>query len=731
MAGKSRRRVPTSTPAIRRAQNVTLATAAMANLGQQVPERFDPKRMPADRIAQNGHHALALMRDALGLDESLFTASLREIRAHVMMVLRGDEIVDAEFAPCGIDFRYRLTDQTFPALWKGRIELSFDEFLPLTVTGPVAATTAAALRAKASKEIDRRQNAARRTAADLRYRFAGMFDRDGVEPLQLVSVDDVDMDVAQMDALVARYVAMHHAGDHAAEERRRMAIEDPRLLHLDAPVAPRRVLALLGPTNSGKTHEGLNLLCASESGAYLGPLRLMALENHEAIVGRGVACSLLTGEEEILDPDARHVSATVEMFQQSVHWDTVLIDEIQTIAEPDRGWAWSRAFLSASTDLLIVAGSPDAEPLIRRLAEMNGDTLEVRLFERRNALHVSAGKATWETIRKGDALVAFSRDDVLAYKSMAESRGFKAAAVYGALGPEARHEQARRFREGEADILVATDAIGMGLNLPIDRVVLTRLDKWDGHEVRPLTSSEARQIGGRAGRFSSTCPGEVIVMTGAGKPEKLAALMNAPSLIDVDGPLPMQPGWAVVSRVISERGLTLEAALSLIANALIGHPDASYTVTDDVLEILHLVKGPLYTPQDRFRHLGLPLSMRAIGNKTMLAGWVRLVNAGKVVPAPTLAGLKPGATADTYELRRIEDAVQQAGAYMWLGRRFPDSYPQIENARDTRTVGTEYITAILSQKKLKRPCSICGNGLPLGHRHSICDPCFDRGREED
>jgi hypothetical protein len=730
MAGKGRKRTPKSTPAIRRAQNATLATTALANLGQRTPEGFDPKRMPSDKIAQNGHQALSMMRAVLGLDEGLLTASMREIRAHVTMAMRGDEIVDAELDTGAIRFRYRFADQAFPVLWTGRMPLSFEEFLPLTITGGTPATAVDALRRRAHETIKAARPDAIRTAADLRHRFEGMFDR-AVEPVQLLTADDTDMGVEQMDRLIGRYVATHHAGDHAAEERRRMAIEDPRLLHLDVPVGPRKVLALLGPTNSGKTHEGLNLLCASETGAYLGPLRLMALENHEAILGRGVACSLLTGEEEIRDPDAGHVSATVEMFEQSKHWGTVLIDEIQMLADPDRGWAWARAFLSASTDLLIVAGSPDAEPLIRRLAAMNGDEIEVRRFERRNALHVSYGKATWDTIRKGDALVAFSRDDVLGYKAMAESRGFRAAAVYGALGPEARHEQARRFREGDVDILVATDAIGMGLNLPIDRVIFTRLDKWDGHEVRPLTGSETRQVAGRAGRFSSTCPGEVTVMTGAGKPEKLDKLMKGPSLIDEEGPMPMQPGWAVVSRVITERNLRLESALSLIANALIGHRDASYTVTDDVIEIMKIVDGRNYTPHDRFRHLGLPLSMRTQANKNMLSSWVRRVNAGVEVPAPTLAGLKPSANADTIELRRIEDAVQQAGAYMWLGRRFPEQYPHVENARDTRKVGTEYITAILSQKTLKRPCATCGNGLPAGHRHTICDPCFNRGRDED
>lgn len=727
MAGKRRRTKETAS--IRRARNADLAEATLANLGQKPPAGYDRMRMPADRIAQNGQQALSMMREVLGLEEGLLTASQREIRAHVTSAMRTDEIIDGEPTAGGIRFRHRFAGQAFPVIWEGRVSLSFEEFLPLTIAGTMPTEAIATLRGKAMAAVERHRRTALQTAYDLRRRFDAVFPDAGIEPTQNV-VGIPTMNAAQAEALISRYVATHHAGQHAAEERRRMAIEDPRLLHLDVPVRPRRVLALLGPTNSGKTHEGLDLLVSAESGAYLGPLRLMALENHEAVLGRGVPCSLLTGEEEIRDPDARHVSATVEMFEQSRHWGTVLIDEIQMLADPDRGWAWSRAFLAADTDLLIVAGSPDAEPLIRRLAAMNGDSVEVRRFERRNALHVSQGKVTWDTLRRGDALIAFSRDDVLGYKSMCEQRGLRAAAVYGALGPEARHEQARRFREGDVDVLVATDAIGMGLNLPIDRVVFTRLDKWDGREVRPLTGSETRQVAGRAGRFSSTEPGIVTVLTGAGKPEKLDRLMKGPSLIDEEGPLPMQPGWAVVARIIAERGLSLESSLSLVADALLGHPDASYTITEDVLELLRIVDGPEHSAHDRFRHLGLPLSMRTQGNRTMLAGWVRRVNDGAIVPAPTLAGLKPGPNPDSNDLRRIEDAVQQAGAYMWLARRFPERYPHPKNARDTRTVGTAHITAILSQKAIRRPCSSCGNGLPAGHRFPICDPCHDRGRDD-
>jgi hypothetical protein len=718
------------TGAMRRERNANLAISTLANMGVQAPESFDPKAMPSGTKAQNGLQALDMLRSQLGLHEGLLTASMREIRAHVSSAMRNDVLIEGEPGGNRIRFKYRFMDDAFPVVWQGSLKLSFEDMLPLTITGTVPEDAIVALRDRAMRIVERNRPIAGRIAAELRARFDAMFE-DDVVPVQAVFAGEPAMNPQMIDMLLTRYVAMHHVGDHAAEERRRMAIEDPRLLHLDVPVRARRVLALLGPTNSGKTHEGLNLLTASENGAYLGPLRLMALENHEAIIARGKPCSLLTGEEEIVDPEASHVSATVEMFDQSKRWGTVLIDEIQMIADPDRGWAWSRAFLSASTDLLIVAGSPDAEPLIRRMADMNGDLLEIRRFERRNELDVSDQKVSWENLRKGDAIIAFSRDDVLSYKTLVESKGFKAAAIYGALGPEARQEQARRFREGDADILVATDAIGMGLNLPIDRILMTRMTKWDGKEERPLTGSETRQVGGRAGRFSSISPGIVAIMNGAGTPERLAKLMKAPSLIDPEAPLPMQPGWAVVSRVIEERGLTLENALALIADALLGHPDASYTVTDEILEILSVVSGPKHTPHERFRHMGLPLSLRTQGNKTMLAGWVRRVNDDVAVPAPSLAGVKPGSKPDSHDLRRIEEVVQQAGAYLWLARRFPDRYPQAEAAKDTRAVGTAHITAILSQKSIPRPCSRCGRGLPAGHRFPICEGCHSQGRRED
>jgi hypothetical protein len=725
----AKRRRSAETPEARRSRNLELAISTLGTIGQKPPAGFDRSRMPNREIAQNGQQALAMLRVALDLPEGVLGASLREIRAHATTAIRNSEILDGELSSGGIRFRYRLADQAFPILWKGRITLSFEEFLPLTITGAVPPDTIDMLRSKAMEVVERNRYRGMEKARDMRARFDALFEGRNVEPTHLLSVE-AGVNTSHMDSMVSRYAAKHHAGDQAAEERRRMAIEDPRLLHLDRPLPPRRVLALLGPTNSGKTHEGLDILTRAESGAYLGPLRLMALENHEAIVARGMPCSLLTGEDEVIDAEARHVSATVEMFDQSRHWGAVLVDEIQMLADPDRGWAWSRAFLSASTDLLVVAGSPDAEPLIRRLAAMNGDEVEVRRFERRNALETLPEKARWEMLRRGDAVIAFTRDDVLGFKSMIESKGLKAAAIYGALGPEARREQARRFREGDVDVLVATDAIGMGLNLPIDRVLFTRLDKFDGKEVRGLTGSETRQVAGRAGRFSSTVPGRVGLLPGAGNPNRLTRLLEAPSSIDIEGPMPMQPGWAVVSRVITERGLELENALALVADALLGHPDASYVMSADVLEILSVVKGRGHSAQDRFRHLGMPLSFRSQANRTMLAGWVRRVNDGIPVPAPNLHGLKPKDVADTYELRRIEDAVQQAGAYMWLARRFPERYPHVEDARRTRAEGTEHITRILSQKVVGRPCTRCGDGLPPGHRHAICDDCHSDGRND-
>lgn len=480
-------------------------------------------------------------------------------------------------------------------------------------------------------------------------------------------------------------------------QRERIGIGDIRLLHLNEPRPARRIIALLGPTNSGKTHYGIEKLINAKTGAYLAPLRLMALENHEVLKDKNISCSLVTGEERKTSSHDTHISCTIETYDINAHYDVVLIDEIQMISDEGRGWAWSRALACASADLIIVAGSEDAEPFIRRIAELNGDSLEIISFERRNSLEVENKPVKWADIRKGDAIIAFTRENVLDLKNMAEAHGHKAAVIYGALGPEARSKQAQLFRTGECDILVATDAVGMGLNLPIDRVIFSTISKYDGKCRRELKPSEVRQIAGRAGRFSQTTPGKVGMMING----NLHALISNTSLGDENAPLPIKPGWPLVERVMESFNVGLEEALDIISEALSDHHAIRYQTSDEELRVLWLTRKSGLSPKQRFAYLGVPLNLENEDHLDRFRSWMLGIKTGRANSCPDLTSF-PESSTSSETLKTLENEVQAISAYLWLHNRFPDSYPDSEKAMERRTKGTEIITEILSQKKIKR-----------------------------
>lgn len=264
----------------------------------------------------------------------------------------------------------------------------------------------------------------------------------------------------------------------------------------------RRFVLHVGPTNSGKTHEALRALAAAGSGAYLGPLRLLAYEQFERLNREGCPCSLLTGEEATEVAGARHVASTVEMADYHAPIDVAVIDEAQMIADADRGHNWTAAILGVPAREVHVCCAPHAERVVRQLVELCGDELEVRRHERLVPLRPDRGGFSLPAgVEPGDALVVFSRKAVHAVAAEVAAAGLRASVIYGALPHDVRHEEARRFDEGETDVVVATDAIGMGMNLPIRRIVFVEQQKYDGHDMRTLRPDEVQQIAGRAGRF--------------------------------------------------------------------------------------------------------------------------------------------------------------------------------------------------------------------------------------
>ena len=275
---------------------------------------------------------------------------------------------------------------------------------------------------------------------------------------------------------------------------------DIKSLYPVARTMKRKLYFYVGPTNSGKTYSAMQKLKEADTGTYLAPLRLLALENYEYLCTNNTPSSLITGEEQKINEDAFHMCSTIEMLNFSLQTDVCVIDEVQMLEDENRGWAWVNAILGAPSSTVIMTGSASAIDSIKKIASYLGEELEIKKFKRKNPLEVLSEAIPFKEITKGTALIAFSRNDVLKIKSKL-SKYFKVSVLYGNLSPEVRTLEAKRFRDHQTDVLVATDAIAMGLNLPIKTLLFTTDTKFDGISKRKLLAKEVIQIAGRAGRF--------------------------------------------------------------------------------------------------------------------------------------------------------------------------------------------------------------------------------------
>lgn len=284
-------------------------------------------------------------------------------------------------------------------------------------------------------------------------------------------------------------------------------------LHSEARKMNRRIIYHMGPTNSGKTYHAIQAVCKVPKGCYLAPLRLLASELYDTMNQMGVKTTLLTGEEVIEVEDATHYSSTIEMARFNEVFDCCVIDEIQMITDPQRGWAWTRALVNIVAQEIHICGDHSALDLVEQIVALCGDKLEIKNYERMTELKVEDGQTILGDLQRSDAVIVFSRKKALQYKHDLERCGFNVSVVYGRLSPEVRREQARKFDENETDIIVSTDAIAMGMNLPIKRIVFTSLTKHIDGQDYDISESEIKQIAGRAGRYKRFPVGSVTCLT--------------------------------------------------------------------------------------------------------------------------------------------------------------------------------------------------------------------------
>ena len=485
----------------------------------------------------------------------------------------------------------------------------------------------------------------------------------------------------------------------------------------------RKLTLVIGPTNSGKTHEALERFRNTSSGAYLAPLRLLALEVRDSLAERGLPVSLVTGELLEIVPDARHCSSTIEMLDFSQQVDMAIIDEVQMLADTQRGSAWLQAVVGAPAKDLWMLGSPEAERTVISLANYLNEPIDIIHTERLAPLEVSDRAFPLDQIPKQGALIAFSRQDVLSLAGeLREKYGRSPAVIYGALSPEVRREQSRRFRDGLADCVVATDAIGMGLNLPITTIVFSTSRKYNGVCESDIPSWLVWQIAGRAGRYGQHESGIVsavdrhtlsfIKQTLSQRPDSLVSkLMYGPS-------------WPIVQIISGYLDTTKLAPILEFFTDKMTLPDSDRFipgVDDDVKTIARALDTLHLTLNEKHSFLGAPVPMNKGIPDECLRTFASAIESKHPMAFDSLQHYHSASAA--HSQLAVEHAVKVLTLYCWLYYRYPEYFPDFvavqEEINKLNVVIARYLT-----KAKPRCCPDCGRKISWNHKFRICESCF-------
>ncbi len=526
---------------------------------------------------------------------------------------------------------------------------------------------------------------------------------------------------------------LYHFGEYLKplkEKRMREAllaqtIRDFKNLFPLARSLKRKIIFHAGPTNSGKTYQAMKRLAEATSGYYLAPLRLLALEGYEGLKERGVPCSLITGEEEMIDEESTHISSTIEMLNLSVDVDVCVIDEIQMVNDRDRSWAWANALIGAPAKEVILTGSTDAIEAVSEIVAYLREELEIVYFERKTPLEVLPAPTPIKRIAPQTAIIAFSRKEVLAYKQRLSGK-YRVSVVYGNLSPEVRREEARKFREGESDLLVATDAIAMGLNLPIKTILFSRDNKFDGLHRRELTATEVLQISGRAGRYGMEEHGFVGALDDSAL-KTIADRFHTP-LPDIALPFSVMASMdhvLLIGEILETEDL-LEILAFFADNMEFDGPFVTANI-EGMLEIAAIVGEYDLDLRAKYHLSCAPVGIRSPYIESVFRRYLALLEKDEAVPYIPPRDLPPYAHTND-ELLNAEDRVKEVSLYLWLGFKFSEHFKEHQKATEARVRLNRFIETSLQKGNFTKQCNRCGKTLDFSYRYAVCDACYTKGK---
>jgi len=413
------------------------------------------------------------------------------------------------------------------------------------------------------------------------------------------------------------------------------------------------------------------------------------------------------------------------MMNGSVEVEVCVIDEIQMINARDRGWAWANALIGAPAKKVILTGSQDVLDAVTELCEYLEEPLTVIHFERKNELKLLTQPTPINQIEEGTAVIAFSRRDVLGLRQQLSKR-YEVSVIYGNLSPEVRREEARRFRNGTSQILIATDAIAMGLNLPIKTLLFSKDNKFDGLRRRELLPTEVTQISGRAGRYGL----EEVGYIGALESKTLETISSK-----FYQPLPtLELPFSVMASLehVMLIGEILETEqLCVILNFFADNMEFEGPFIaanlDSMLEISAIVDEYNLDLKTRFHLACAPASISSTYIESVFHRYIRQIEAGTTVEYIPPRDLPKFAQTNEMMLN-AEDRVREISLYLWLSFKFGELFPNVEEALKARIRLNSFIEASLKQGNFVKKCNRCGTALDFTYRFSICDACFSKGK---
>jgi ATP-dependent RNA helicase SUPV3L1/SUV3 len=497
-------------------------------------------------------------------------------------------------------------------------------------------------------------------------------------------------------------------------------------VHAEARKINRKIIYHMGPTNSGKTYHAIQALTAAKKGCYLAPLRLLAAELFDTMNQKGAVTTLLTGEEVIEIPGSTHYSSTIEMARLNERFDCAVIDEIQMLADPQRGWAWTRALVSLQADEVHLCGDRSVLELVKQILKLTGDTLEVKEYNRMTELKVMDNTITLADLERGDALIVFSRRNALKFKADLENLDFKVSIVYGRLSPEVRREQARKFDFGETDIIVSTDAIAMGMNLPVQRIVFSALSKFIDNKEIPLTMSEIKQIAGRAGRFGRFPTGYTTTLNRVdGGLDRLQEALD--TTLEQSTKAMVGPDLEIFKSVNSALEMNSLPVLSLseflrLFNTMSFERPFFCTDLKEMIEITEMVEQEdehnKLSSTEIFGFACAPVNLGLIEHVQYFV-WILK----HYVDSAPIFSESIDFTSD--DIDYLETSIKCVELYQWLSRHFAGKNFDFVEAKllENKAKAVEKLNGLLSEKTTKS-CASCGCKLSMSSRFAICDNCF-------